>query len=294
MIRIMGNLFIPVLLVLMTACGGGGGGSSASVRGEEVSLVEEGGDLDLSLSNGTIAGRVVTAAGHPQSSVHLRAVSLADPDIQIGHFTDRNGRYEVSQLPEGDYRVIVENINGRGGVERTRISSTVLAPTPFFPDEYYDASTESDEDDPLAFSIVTVSAGQTTDGIDFVLNDTGVLGNGTEFALENVTPLEIPETITGVLGESNDMTDDWGLGYYVDVYTFAGEPGQFVDIDLSSFDFDTVLLVIIPSGEQLSDDDSGYFTDSFLTVVLDSEEAYIVLVTSFDPGQKGDYTLTLM
>lgn len=291
---IMRNLFVMALLVLMTACGGGGGGSSAVVRGDDVTIIEEGGELDLSLSNGTISGLVVTAAGDPQSSVHLRAVSLADPNIQIGHFTDRNGRYEISQLPEGDYRLIVENINGRGGVERVRISNSVLAPTPFFPDEYYDESTESAEDDPLESSIVTVSAGETTDGIDFILNDTGVLGNRTEYALENVTPLQIPETITGVLGESTDITDDWGLGYFVDAYTFAGEPGQLVDIDLSSFDFDTVLLVITPSGEQLSDDDSGFFTDSFLTVVLESEDAYVVLVTSFDPGHKGDYTLSLM
>lgn len=76
-----------------------------------------------------------------------------------------------------------------------------------------------------------------------------------------------------------------------DTYTFDGEAGQAMTIELQSEEFDTLLLLKGPDGETLtSNDDYGGTFNS--TIVLDLPESgtYSAIATSFD-GKGGSYQI---
>lgn len=133
-----------------------------------------------STSFGAIRGMVTTSGGSALNAVHVRAVNVANNDIQVGAFsgidsglTLSDGAYFIQGLPPGTYRVLIERIDGRGNVTKNTLGSFVSsnAPNLVFPDEYYNGDRESDHDDPNDFEEVTVSPDQTTNGIDFITND---------------------------------------------------------------------------------------------------------------------------
>ena len=112
--------------------------------------------------------------------MHVRAVNVANNGIQVGAFsgidaglTLRDGVYFIQGLPPGTYRVLIERIDGRGNVTANTLGNYVSsnAPNLVFPDEYYNAQRESNNDNPDDFEEVTVLADQVTNGIDFITND---------------------------------------------------------------------------------------------------------------------------
>lgn len=94
--------------------------------------------------------------------------------------------------------------------------------------------------------------------------------------------------------ESGDAT--LTTGEFVDSYEFEGSPGQRVAIDLRSSDFDTYLILKDPVGEQTENDDSddgGGVGHSSLAADLLEAGTYKVLVTSYESGESGAYSLTI-
>ena len=83
-------------------------------------------------------------------------------------------------------------------------------------------------------------------------------------------------------------------GEYADAYDLHGRPGQHVRIDASSTDFDTYLILIDPNGEQIENDDAE---DQPGHSIIDSDLAeigtYQVIVTSYQPGETGEYELVM-
>ena len=86
-----------------------------------------------------------------------------------------------------------------------------------------------------------------------------------------------------------------GSGEFVDSYEFEGAPGQHVTIDLRSSAFDTYLILKDPAGEQTENDDAddGDVGHSRLDTDLSEAGSYRVLVTSYETGERGPYTLTI-
>ncbi|MDJ0908768.1 MAG: caspase family protein [Woeseiaceae bacterium] len=83
-------------------------------------------------------------------------------------------------------------------------------------------------------------------------------------------------------------------GEYIDSYYFEGLPGERVDIDLTSSDFDTYLILVTPSYEQIENDDwNGDTSRSFIQADLTEPGTYRVVVTSFEPGERGAYRMTM-
>ena len=98
--------------------------------------------------------------------------------------------------------------------------------------------------------------------------------------------------VTGRLGpESNVLTSD---GSYFGLYEFAAEAGQGVVLDLSSDDFDALLMLLDADGEIIAlDDDSGEGTNARITVRVPHAGTYTVVVNTFEEGEEGTYVLTL-
>lgn len=82
-------------------------------------------------------------------------------------------------------------------------------------------------------------------------------------------------------------------GEYVDSYEFIGRPGHRVTIDLRSDDFDTYVILIEPSGEQQENDDADDVGHSRIETALAETGVYEVIVTSYEPGEIGNYALVI-
>lgn len=76
-------------------------------------------------------------------------------------------------------------------------------------------------------------------------------------------------------------------------YTFSGRAGQAVTISLTSPDFDTLVVLVDPSGSELAtNDDYARSLNSTIVITLPSSGTYKVLARSFS-GQGGNYTVTV-
>jgi hypothetical protein len=85
-------------------------------------------------------------------------------------------------------------------------------------------------------------------------------------------------------------------GEFVDRYEFEGSAGQHVSVDLRSSAFDTYLIMKDPAGEQLENDDAedgSGVGHSNIEADLTEAGVYAVLVTSYESGESGAYSLTI-
>jgi hypothetical protein len=78
---------------------------------------------------------------------------------------------------------------------------------------------------------------------------------------------------------------------YYDTFTFYGEAGERILIELSSVEFDTYLMLSFPGGEIIQNDDAGDTQHSFIRAALPEEGTYEVTVTSYEGGETGRYAL---
>lgn len=169
------NTLLLLIFTLTYACGGGGNDDDGGQNGGN----NNGGMTDTDL--GTIRGSVNSSNGTPLNAVHVRAVNLSDSDLQVGTFsgitsrlTIQNGFFEISGLPPGSYKVLIEKMDSRlRAYDPTRYSDFIISDNPSisFPDEYYNGQNESSNDDPEDFVTINVAAGQISSGINFITND---------------------------------------------------------------------------------------------------------------------------
>lgn len=95
-------------------------------------------------------------------------------------------------------------------------------------------------------------------------------------------------------GRLEQGDDTLSSGEYADDYSFSGDAGQQVIVDLRSDDFDSYLFVRAPSGEQFDNDDfEGDASRSLLSLDLTESGEYRVTVTSYEKGETGGYTLSI-
>ena len=96
-----------------------------------------------------------------------------------------------------------------------------------------------------------------------------------------------PHTGTLAAGDAQLET-----GEYYDEYVLEGGPGEEIIAVLSSLDFDPYLILLLPSGEQLDNDDfSGSPDVSLLEVPIEEAGRHLLRVTSYGPGEQGQYAL---
>ncbi|MBL8603705.1 MAG: caspase family protein [Myxococcales bacterium] len=98
------------------------------------------------------------------------------------------------------------------------------------------------------------------------------------------------QTVEGVLNEQNRGAE----GRFEAYHAVSLRRGQRVDMSLESAAFDTVLRVVPPTGEAMENDDidtraRNYNSRLDFTAPIDGQ--YRVVVTSYEPGRTGPYTL---
>jgi hypothetical protein len=95
----------------------------------------------------------------------------------------------------------------------------------------------------------------------------------------------------GRLEKGDSQLDD---DEYYDTYDFQGSVGDLVVVDLYSSDFDTWLALVAPSGADTQNDDyQESTTRSRIEKLLDETGEWSVLVTSYEAGETGAYTLSI-
>lgn len=96
--------------------------------------------------------------------------------------------------------------------------------------------------------------------------------------------------IPGRLGQGSHVlpTDN----SFVDVYAFEGHAGQRIQIDMTSVEIDSYLILLDPNGNDLAqDDDSGGGTNARLFVTLPRDGIYLLMANAYEAGQTGSYNL---
>lgn len=81
---------------------------------------------------------------------------------------------------------------------------------------------------------------------------------------------------------------------FYNTYTFDGEAGQRVIIDMISDDFDAYLILLDVDGNEFAqNDDGGDNNNARLEVTLPDNGTYTLLANSYEAGQTGNYQLYL-
>jgi|GEM_PF-3691798 len=130
---------------------------------------------------------------------------------------------------------------------------------------------------------------------------TQTVGNESKSDPTNVVTEEdsIPENLNQLLQEEGVLADNDQIipsdDSRYDSYPFDGVAGQTIVITLESDDFDPYLAVVDSQNQIIAehDDISEQNSNSRLTVTLFADGVYYIIVNSYDPNGRGEYTLTV-
>lgn len=107
---------------------------------------------------------------------------------------------------------------------------------------------------------------------------------------DRILEISSDQPVSDLLTRSDDTLDD---GSYYHVYRYPARRGEEVSVSLRSDEFDTYL-VVVDDGEfrEVNDDRGRGDTNSALTFRVDRPRDFYIIVTTYDPGATGRYTLT--
>jgi hypothetical protein len=99
------------------------------------------------------------------------------------------------------------------------------------------------------------------------------------------------QTMNGELAQGDTQLQ---TGEFIDNYSFQGEAGQRVVIDMRSTAVDPYLILLAPSGAQEDNDDiSGNDRNARIETTLAETGQYRIGATTYQPGESGAYVVTL-
>lgn len=103
--------------------------------------------------------------------------------------------------------------------------------------------------------------------------------------------LRMGATVEGELSRGDDQLDS---GEFMDVFAVDGRAGDALSVTMRSDDFDAYLMVTGPGDFQEDNDDSGDDgTNAGLDLRLPASGTYRITATSYEPGERGRYSLSL-
>jgi hypothetical protein len=243
---------------------------------------------------GSITGTVRHADGSPINEIAVRAVS-EDGTKHIGRLTNHdnagNGSYRIPHLPPGGYRVIVESVNGRVGLDFNDLAPNGdgLGGNPFLyaADELWQAGDTFDPavDLPGGFDLVQVRAGRTTGAIDFVLQGEPLSDGAAVSRMLSSADARIPNRLASFS--------------FADYYVFHGTAGESATIRASTPATFIPQLHLLRPGDFAVDaeDTPNVGTVAEIVRTLPSTGIYTLIVSSRSSagssGGQGGYDLTL-
>jgi len=250
---------------------------------------------DAPIGRGSISGSVRALSGAPANQIAVRAIGPGTvATSHIGTLTDTDsrglGNYKIPDLPPGSYRVLIETVNGRSGVDEDALSGSdgPLGSRPFLlaQDEYWQPGDTYDPavDSVFAAGDVQVRAERDTGGVDFVLNARGIVDN---------------QMIRAALANGDArVPDEAGFRHYTDFFVFDGDRGDNVTLDVLAVGFTPELRlhrVSDLSREAVVEPSSG--NRATLNHRLEQSGIYTVAVTARGVaganGGSGTYDITL-
>jgi len=96
--------------------------------------------------------------------------------------------------------------------------------------------------------------------------------------------------ITGRLGQGSSVLPVDNS--FFDLYAFEGKAGQRVQIDMTSREIDSYLILLDPNGDEVTqDDDGGGGPNSRIVATLPADGTYLLMANSYEAGQAGAYSL---
>ena len=187
---------------------------------------------------------------------------------------------------------------------------TIIMRSPAFSSYMQYGRMSGDEFNYLGGSTSRTIAGQQETVLDVTLSETGEYGiranshgqytgqyvltvsssGGGTTTTRSTGTISVGSTITGTLTPSDAQTDS---GWYHEDYTFYGNSGQVILVDLESDDFDTFIDLYQGTRWVAEDDDGGDGLDSRLVYTLPASGEYIICVRSRYANRTGSYRLTL-
>lgn len=186
---------------------------------------------------------------------------------------------------------------------------TIIMRSPSFSSYLQYGRMNGDEFSYLGGSTSRTIGGQQETVLDVTLSETGEYGiranshgqrtgqyvltvssSGGGTATSSGASISRGSTITGTLTPSDAQTDS---GWYHEDYTFQGNSGQVIQVDLESDDFDTFIDLYQGTRWVAEDDDGGDGLDSRLAYTLPAAGEYVICVRSRYANRTGSYRLTL-
>ena len=138
----------------------------------------------------------------------------------------------------------------------------------------------------VASQSVTVEKDGFADALLHRVADTSGQGTTTEAVSSGQA-----QVLEGSLGPGDGTLTS---GEYRDVYQFQWSTGTPIDITAESSSFDAYLIHRSPSGAQFDDDDGGDGTNARIQTVSKEDGTHTIMVTSFQSGEAGAYTLRVV
>ncbi len=98
----------------------------------------------------------------------------------------------------------------------------------------------------------------------------------------------------GILEQGDTVIPNDGSFY--DSYNWEGKKGKSLTITLESQDFDPYLAIQSPDGKIIAENDDLQegSSNAGLTIKLPVDGIYRIIINSYDPKGKGDYTLSVV
>ena len=252
-------------------------------------------------TTGTISGRVLNGATFDRvKGAHVVAVAAAAPDVPIiGVISDvqaggPGGEYSIVGLPPGTYYLRLEPLVGTTN-PFTQANTHFTGFDTTFPWEFYDGPTESGFDVAADRVAITVDAGQTVTGVDFLTNVASPDPNEPNDTRASATPAACEQTAARSIVPRGD----------IDYYALSISAGTRVVADVnaarSGSPLDAILGVFDAAGNRLAFGDNSISFDPIVAVDLFTPGTYYFAVASFndsaftgtDARTIGDYALTL-
>lgn len=233
-------------------------------------------DCSEAYADGSIelAGGGTARASNELAGSQRGRLDTTDPTLSDGSYVDRYtfqgsiGSSAVIDLRSADFD--------------TYLIVTAPSGAEFTNDDY-----EGSYDRSLVSLEITESGEYTVEATSYEGGETGSYTLDMSTGLQS-GPVDMRNSGRLASGDATFSEDE-----YYDTYTFEGQPGQAVTIDLRSDEFDTYLVLEGPDGQRESNDDAESTAHSQIVTQLSQLGTYTVYVTSYAGRETGAYVVTI-